>query len=104
MQFTLVINLDNAEVADAGIDYVLPIYLQDVAVRCASGSADAGNVRDGNGNTIGRYFTNDESLSERFTTEIAASALGRNARSVAPGPASAELGRALAKMAGEVQD
>ena len=59
MEFTLTINLDNAEVADAGIDQVLPEYLLQVAKRCQDGHADAGLVRDGNGNTIGKYRTTD---------------------------------------------
>jgi hypothetical protein len=61
MQFTLTINLDNAEVADAGIDQVLPEYLRQVAERCETGHADAGTVWDGNGNRIGTYRTEDGS-------------------------------------------
>jgi hypothetical protein len=59
MKFTLEITLDNAEVADNGIDQVLPDYLMQVARRCQDGHADAGTVRDGNGNTIGQYRTTD---------------------------------------------
>jgi hypothetical protein len=59
MKFTLNIDLDNAEVEDAGIDQVLPAYLGQVARRAASGNADRGIVRDGNGNVIGTYETTD---------------------------------------------
>lgn len=59
MQFILTINLDNAEVAEAGIDQVLPAYLAQVAQRCEDGHADAGIVWDGNGNNIGQYRTED---------------------------------------------
>lgn len=60
MKFTLEITLDNAEVEEAGIDQALPEYLMQVARRCQDGLADAGLVRDGNGNTIGKYQTTDE--------------------------------------------
>lgn len=59
MKFTLTISLDNAEVEEAGIDQALPEYLRAVAERCETGHADAGLVRDGNGNTIGQYKTED---------------------------------------------
>jgi hypothetical protein len=59
VQFTLTINLDNAEVEEEGIDTILPVYLRQVADRCETGHADAGTVRDGNGNTIGQYRTTD---------------------------------------------
>jgi hypothetical protein len=59
MKFILEISLDNAEVADSGIDQVLPQYLIQVANRCSTGHADAGLVRDGNGNTIGEYRTDE---------------------------------------------
>jgi hypothetical protein len=59
MRFTLEITLDNAEVAENGIDAVLPEYLMQVARRCQDGRADAGTVRDGNGNTIGQYRITD---------------------------------------------
>ena len=59
MKFTLEINLDNADVEDAGIDIVLPGYLHQVSMRVRNGHGDAGTVLDDNGNSIGRYVTTD---------------------------------------------
>lgn len=56
MEFKLEIKLDNAEVAECGIDNSLPAYLMQAAFACQNGSADAGIVRDGNGNTIGKWI------------------------------------------------
>lgn len=61
MKFTLEINLPDAEVEQYGIDYVLPNYLRfDVANKIEMGRADAGIVRDGNGNRIGQWKTEDD--------------------------------------------
>lgn len=59
MKFTLEINLDNAEVEDAGIDRILPDYLLQVIRKVETGNADAGTVIDGNGIVIGKYITTD---------------------------------------------
>jgi hypothetical protein len=47
------LNLDNADAVEGGPDAIAG-YLRDVADRIQSGYGD-GNVRDLNGNTIGRY-------------------------------------------------
>lgn len=59
MEFTLTISLDNAEAADAGPGVALPVYLRQVADRCEAGHTGTGTVRDGNGNAIGQYRTED---------------------------------------------
>ena len=55
MQFKLTIKLDGAEVADAGIDSIMPEYLAKIAEACRNGRADAGIVWDGNGANIGQW-------------------------------------------------
>ena len=60
MIFKLEISLDNAEIADNGIDQALPGYLRQVAQRCQDGIINSGRVRDGNGNTIGTYWTEED--------------------------------------------
>jgi hypothetical protein len=63
MQFLLTINLDGAEVAEAGIDRAVPDYLLQVirGVETGNDYPGAWRVRDGNGNTVGQYvITEDE--------------------------------------------
>jgi hypothetical protein len=55
MEFTLTINLDNAEAQDAPYgDYCVPDYLARVAETVRDGFR-SGVVIDGNGNTIGKF-------------------------------------------------
>lgn len=53
MQLTVMLNLDNDDAHSGGPDAIAG-YLQDIASRIQSGHGD-GNVRDLNGNTIGRF-------------------------------------------------
>src|SRR5215467_8251406 len=57
MQFQLTISLDSADAVTGGPD-ALGGYLRDVASRVQAGHGN-GNVRDVNGNTIGRYAIED---------------------------------------------
>lgn len=60
MRFTLGINLDRDEIERDGIDAVLVAYLADIAIRVASGAADAGTVLTENGAAVGRWITDDD--------------------------------------------
>lgn len=55
MRFVLSIDLDNAEVADAGVEVALPEYLRNVADKFSADPVMSGRVWDGNGNAIGHW-------------------------------------------------
>lgn len=62
MKFQLTISLDNAEVAESGVDLALPGYLLQVIRGVETGHDHPGSwrIRDGNGNTIGQYTITED--------------------------------------------
>lgn len=56
--FVVSINCDNAAYADDGLEEQLADNLAHIAEQIAGGSTQ-GNVRDYNGNTVGKYFFAD---------------------------------------------